>query len=99
MEMSRREWKRLDAVERIGSGRLTSREAAEVLGLSMRQVRRLRRAVEKLGGAGVMHGNRGRVPSNRVAEELRGRIVDLRRKKYEGLTTSTSRRSWARWKG
>jgi transposase len=85
MEMSRREWKRLDAVEGIGKGRLTSRKAAEVLGLSTRQVRRLRRAVEKLGAAGVMHGNRGRVPSNRVSEELRARIVGLRRKKYEGF--------------
>ena len=83
--MSRREWKRLDAVERISGGRLTSREAAEVLGLSMRQVRRLRRAVERRGAAGVVHGNRGRVPSNRVTEQLRARIVALRRKKYDGF--------------
>jgi transposase len=85
MKMSKREWKRVDAVERIGSGRLTSREAAEVLGLSTRQVRRVRRAVERRGTAGVVHGNRGRAPSNRVREELRTQIVDLRRKKYEGF--------------
>ena len=47
-------------------GKLTTREAAEVLGLSTRQVRRLRRAVERRGAAGVVHGNRGRAPSNRV---------------------------------
>jgi transposase len=85
MKMSKREWKRLDAVERIGSGRLTSGEAAEVLGLSTRQVRRLRRAVERRGAAGVVHGNRGRIASNRVKEHLRTRVVDLRRKKYEGF--------------
>lgn len=83
--MSRRQWKRLDAVERIGGGRLTTREAAEVLGLSTRQVRRLRRAVEIRGPAGVVHGNRGRVPRNRVSEELRARIVEFRRKKYSGF--------------
>jgi len=83
--MSRRDWKRVDAVERIGAGRLTSREAAEVLGLSTRQVRRLRRAVERRGAAGVLHGNQGREPSNRVTEELRGRIVELRREKYAGF--------------
>lgn len=83
--MSKRQWKRLDAVERIGSGKLTTREGAEVLGLSSRQVRRLRRAVERRGAAGVLHGNRGREPSNRITEELRGRIVELRRRTYEGF--------------
>ena len=32
--MSKRQWKRLDAVGRIGLGKLTVGEAAEVLGLS-----------------------------------------------------------------
>jgi transposase len=85
MEMSRRQWKRLDAVERIGLGRLTTGEAAEVLGLSSRQVRRVRRAVERHGTAGVLHGNRGRPPSNRTAPEIRERIIELRRKTYDGF--------------
>jgi transposase len=85
MKMSTRQWKRLDAVERIGSGRLTIGEAAEVLGLSGRQVRRLRRAVERRGDAGVVHGNQGRPPSNRITEELRARIMELRRKTYDGF--------------
>jgi transposase len=85
MKMSTRQWKRLDAVERIGSGKLTIGEAAEVLGLSGRQVRRLRRAVERRGDAGVVHGNQGRPPSNRITEELRARIMELRRKTYDGF--------------
>jgi transposase len=85
MQMSGRQWKRLEAVERIGGGKLTTREAAEVLGLSTRQVRRLRRAVEQRGAAGVVHGNHGRAPGNRVAAELGARIVELRRQKYEGF--------------
>lgn len=83
--MSRRQWKRLEAVERIGGGKLTTREAADVLGLSTRQVRRLRRAVERRGAAGVVHGNQGRAPHNRVAPALRARIVALRRQKYAGF--------------
>ena len=83
--MSGRQWKRLEAVERIGGGKLTTREAAEVLGLSPRQVRRLRRAVEQRGAAGVVHGNQGRAPGNRVAAELGARIIALRRQKYEGF--------------
>ncbi|MGH2855393.1 MAG: ISNCY family transposase [Solirubrobacteraceae bacterium] len=83
--MSTRQWKRLDAVERMGLGRLTVGEAAEGLGLSRRQVRRLRRAVERQGAKGVVHGNTGRAPAHRVTEEVRERIVELRRKKYAGF--------------
>ena len=83
--MSQRQWKRLDAVERIGRGTLTQREAAEVLGLSLRQVRRLRRAVERRGAKGVVHGNTGQAPPHRIAEAVREQIVELLRKKYAGF--------------
>jgi transposase len=83
--MSERQWKRLDAVERLERGVLTSGEAARVLGLSVRQVRRLRRAVEKRGRAGVVHGNTGRAPKHRVAEKVRKQVVKLRRGKYAGF--------------
>jgi transposase len=83
--MSNRQWKRLDAVERIGQGRLTLGEAAEVLGLSKRQVRRLRRTVERRGAKGVVHGNTGRAPAHRLGEEVRDQVVELRRKRYAGF--------------
>ena len=83
--MSQRQWKRLDAVERIGRGTLTLREAAEVLGLCERQVRRLRRAVEELGAQGVVHGNTRRAPQHRIAQKVREQIIELRRKKYAGF--------------
>lgn len=83
--MSQRQWKRLDVVERIGRGTLTLGEAAEVLGLSTRQVRRLRRAVERRGSKGVVHGNTGHAPKHRVAAAVREQIVELRRTKYAGF--------------
>ena len=83
--MSQRQWKRLDVVERIGRGRLTVGEAAHVLGLSERQVRRVRRAVEQRGARGVVHGNTGRAPRHRVTAAVREQIVALRRKKYAGF--------------
>jgi transposase len=84
-KMSVGQWKRLEAVERIAKGELTVGEAAQVLGLSARQVRRVRRAVKKRGAQGVVHGNTGRVAANRLAEKIRHRIVELRRKKYDGF--------------
>ncbi|MBX3024299.1 helix-turn-helix domain-containing protein [bacterium] len=83
--MSKRQWKRLDAVERIERGALTVGEAAEVLGLSKRQVRRLRRAVGRRGAKGVQHGNTGRAPKHRLGEAVREQILELRRKKYDGF--------------
>jgi len=80
--MSEREWKRADAMARLGAGKLTMREVAMALGLSVRQVRRLRRRVEGAGPAGLQHGNRGRVPSNKLAAADRARLVALRRTTY-----------------
>ena len=79
--MSQRQWKRLDVVERIGRGTLKLAEGAEVLGLSERQVRRLRRAVQQRGRSGVVHGNTGCGPKHRLGQEVREQIVELRRKK------------------
>ena len=83
--MSEKQWKRLDAIERLAQGALTSRETGQVLGLSVRQVRRLRRAVEKHGREGVLHGNTGRAPKHRVSAKVRARIVKLRSVKYTGF--------------
>lgn len=83
--MSRRQWKRLEAVERLSCGELTTRQAAQVLGLGERQVRRVRRAVERWGAQGLVHGNTGRSPKHRVAKKVRERIVKLRQGKYAGF--------------
>lgn len=83
--MSKKQWKRLDVVERAGRGKLTMGEAAMVLGLSERQVRRLCRAFEAGGRAGLLHGNLGVRPSNRVTEDVRAKIVSLMTKKYAGF--------------
>lgn len=80
--MSEGQWKRWDAVARVVAGKLTMREAATLLDLSVRQVRRIRRAVERDGRAGFGHGNRGHVPSNKLGAGVRQRIVRLRRGKY-----------------
>jgi transposase len=83
--MSKKQWKRLDVVERTGRGKLTVGEAARVLGLSERQVRRLRRAFEKGGRTSLLHGNLGVKPSNCVSDEMRAKVVSLRMKKYAGF--------------
>jgi Winged helix-turn helix len=80
--MAEWQWKRWDAVARLGAGKLTLQEAARVLGLSVRQVRRIRRAVEGAGRTGLQHGNRAQVPVNKLRAAVRNRILRLRRTKY-----------------
>jgi hypothetical protein len=80
--MSEGQWKRWDAVSRLTAGKLTVGEAACVLGLSVRQVRRIRWRVRARGRAGLQHGNRGQVPVNKLQAAVRTRILRLRRGKY-----------------
>lgn len=83
--MSRRQLKRLDAVERVKKGALSTEEAAQVLGLSTRQLRRVRRAVEKFGAPGLVHGNTGRSPKHRLSNKIGKQILKLRTGKYAGF--------------
>ena len=81
-EMAEWQWKRWDALARVEAGKITTAEAALILGLSRRHLRRLRRKVDRDGRAGLQHGNRGRAPANKLGDTERARIVRLRRTKY-----------------
>jgi hypothetical protein len=83
--MSERQWKRWDVIARVNAGKLTTVEAARICGLSDRQLRRIRLRVGEEGKSALVHGNRGRSPTNRTAETIRERIVALRQRKYEGF--------------
>lgn len=83
--MTGRQWKKLDVLGRVSRSQLTMIEAAQILGLSARQMGRLRQAFEERGDACVVHGNVGRPPSNRVVDEQRTKIVALRRGAYDGF--------------
>src|SRR5262249_41917512 len=82
-KMSRGQWQRGEAVEMVKAGLVSNAEAARSLGLSARQLRRVRARVAKLGLTGVVHGNSGRAPKHRVAELVRARVVELRAGKYQ----------------
>ncbi|MFZ5698654.1 MAG: ISNCY family transposase, partial [Pseudomonadota bacterium] len=75
----------MDAVERVGKGLLTVAEAAQILGISERQLFNVRMRVAAEGAQGVIHGLTGRPPVNRLAEEVYERIVELALGKYRGF--------------
>jgi transposase len=80
--LSRDELKRVKVLERLLSGSMTYVEAAETLGVSSRQLRRLKTKYERKGEAGLIHGNRGRKPKNALSEELKRKVVNLYEEKY-----------------
>ena len=83
--MSYEELDRVRVIERVIERRLTQREAARMLGLTSRQVRRLRRAYERDGPEGLASKHRGRPSNRRLASELRREALATVRSRYEGF--------------
>jgi transposase len=85
MQLSERQWRVHSLVERLERGEVTVSEAAASLGRSRRQMQRIRRQVLEQGANGLVHGNRGRAPAHKTTPEVRRRIVELRKTKYQGF--------------
>ena len=83
--MSSKEARRPGLVQAALAGKVTNLEAATALGLSVRQFRRLKRAYERRGVGGLLHGNRGRVSPRRLSDADREQIVVWINGRYAGL--------------
>ncbi|MDA1272256.1 MAG: ISNCY family transposase [Chloroflexi bacterium] len=83
--MNGKEQQRAKVLNQMERGGLTGEEAAGLMGLSVRQVRRLLAAYRQEGVAALSHGNRGRAPVHRIPEHLREQAVALARGLYQGL--------------
>ena len=83
--MNAKEQQRGTVLNRMERGGLTGQQAARLMGLSLRQVRRLLAAYRKDGVAALAHGNRGRSPLHRIQEETRDMVVELARGPYRGF--------------
>lgn len=68
----------LEGRESVGRG-------AQLLGISARQVTRLRKKMREGGAQGLLHGNRGRRAWNRTDGQVVKRVLQLARSRYEGL--------------
>jgi len=76
--MTAREQRRARVLTRILTGERTMIEGSTELGVSERQLWRLRAAFLEAGPAGLVHGNRGRASPQRIDADRRARIVALR---------------------
>src|SRR2546425_645771 len=83
--LTHRAQQQLIVLSALDRGELRMAEAADLLALSTRQIRRLRRAYRRHGPQAVVHGNRGRLSPRRVADAIRARIVHLAQTTYAGV--------------
>jgi len=82
LRMSSKERIRLEALSRVKRNTCSVVEAAELMGLSVRQARRVWKRFKSESDAGLVHRLRGRTSNRRLPEERRERIVKLHQERY-----------------
>lgn len=75
-------------MERVLEGSLTIKEAASFLGLSERQVKRLKKGMKEKGVAALAHGNRGRTPKNAIPKDIKNKVAMLGASVYLGANAT-----------
>jgi len=77
LTMSNKEITRLEAMQRIKDKRLTQKEAARMLNLSVRQIKRLYRAYKAHGARGLVSQRRGKASNHQMDGETQQKAIDL----------------------
>lgn len=77
-----KELKRLQIIWKVLEKGIKQVEAAEILGLSSRQIRRILKRVKWEGDKGVIHKSRGQPSKRRLPDAIRNKIIRLYRSQY-----------------
>ncbi|HUI66931.1 MAG TPA: ISNCY family transposase [Nitrospirota bacterium] len=83
--LSRRETKRLNIIHQALDKRITQKTAAELVGLSSRQLRRMLKRVREEGDDGISHRSRGKASNRRFSPKIKGKVLKLYRGQYSGF--------------
>jgi transposase len=86
--LTMKEQHKLKMVVDYEAGKIHAQRAAELLGISKRQFRRLVAAYRQRGIAALAHGNRGRSPANRIPDRVRQEILRLAKTTYQDYNDS-----------
>jgi len=80
--MRPREIKRLHLIHQALEKKIHQKQAAEMAGLSERQMRRLMKRIGEEGDRGILHRRRGQPSNRRLGEKVRQKILRLCETKY-----------------
>ncbi len=81
--MSQRQLQRLVVMGLVEAGKITLKEAAQKIGRSYRQAKRIWKRVKEEGAKGVIHGNTGKFSNHGTPEELQEKVLQLSQNRYE----------------
>jgi transposase len=85
IEMSQQERDRLKVLHGVEQGQYSQAKAAQLLNLTVRQVRRLQQRLREHGDAGLVHRLRGQPSNHKLERKLRQRVLRAYRKHYAGF--------------
>jgi len=77
------ELKRLHVIRKVLERVIRQVEAAEILSLSSRQIRRIIKRIRIEGDKGIIHKSRGRSSNRRIGGKIRDKVIQLYRKQYK----------------
>lgn len=77
------ELKRLHVIEKVLEGIVKQVEAAEILSLSGRQIRRIVKRIRGEGSRGIIHRSRGKPSNRRISHKIKERVIKIYRTQYK----------------
>jgi transposase len=80
---SQEELRRLHVIEKVLEGGVKQVEAAEILSLSSRHIRRVVKRVQQEGSRGIVHRLRGRPSNRKIVDQLKDKVIKLYRASYK----------------
>ena len=80
--MNQKESNRLHVIRQAIEKAITQEQAALMVGVTERQVRRMVKRVRREGNGGISHQSRGRKPNNWIPEKIKDQAIALCRKRY-----------------
>ena len=85
LQMSTKELNRLEVMQKLEEKRMRQKEAARILGVSVRHVKRLLKNYRCEGVQGLVSKRRGRASNNRLSEKTYRKALGLLKSKYAGF--------------
>lgn len=77
------ELRRLHVIQKVREGIIKQVDAAEMLSLSSRQVRRIVKRVKAEGDRGIIHKSRGRPSNRRIPDRVKKTVIQCCQSKYK----------------
>jgi transposase len=81
--MSREEVKRLHIIHQALNKKISQTEAASLIDLSDRQIRRMIKRIRKEGDEGICHRSRGKTSNHRISKKIKDKTLKLFREQYK----------------